>query len=121
MKLVLDMCLSIEWVDFLAAHGIESWHWSEIGDPCASDREILAHAHREGIIIFTNDLDFTRLLALTHAAGPSVLQIRGVALLPEDAGDLVLEALSVCEDELDQGALVVIDGVGWRARTLPIG
>ncbi|MGH3144525.1 MAG: hypothetical protein ACRDTR_01860 [Rubrobacter sp.] len=31
---------------------------------------------REGNVVFTHDLDFARLLTLTHAEGPSVTQLR---------------------------------------------
>jgi predicted nuclease of predicted toxin-antitoxin system len=68
----------------------------------------------------TNDLDFGRLLALTYAKGPSVLQIRGAALLPEDAEELVVAALSQCQEKLLAGALVTIDESSRRVRILPI-
>jgi len=33
------------------------------------------------------------MLALTHATGPSVLQVRGQNVLPEDIGKVVIAAL----------------------------
>jgi hypothetical protein len=33
MKIIVDMNLSPEWVGFFATHGIESVHWSKIGNP----------------------------------------------------------------------------------------
>ena len=70
--------------------------------------------------MFTNDLDFGRLLALTYARGPSVVQVRGGGLLPEDVRETVLEAVSQCEEHLQAGALVTVDEVAWRVRILPI-
>lgn len=58
---------------------------------------------------FTHDLDFGTLLALTHAAGPSVLQIRGQNVLPEHMGLLVLAALRQHEQELSTGAIAVVE------------
>lgn len=40
MKLVLDMNLSRLWCDHLAGAGFERLHWSQVGDPRATDAEI---------------------------------------------------------------------------------
>ena len=75
-----------------------------------------AHDH----VVFTHDLDFTTLLALSHATGPSVLQIRGQSVLPEDIGPMVATALSQHQSMLEQGALVVVDVVRSCVRILPL-
>jgi predicted nuclease of predicted toxin-antitoxin system len=65
-------------------------HWSAIGDGRASDREIFEWASRNGFVVFTHDLDFGRLLALTGSAGPSVVLLRTLRILPtETAGTIV--------------------------------
>jgi predicted nuclease of predicted toxin-antitoxin system len=120
MRIVVDMNLSPEWVDVLERHGFKSSHWRDIGDPAAPDVEILEWARKYEHLVFTNDLDFGRLLALTYAKGPSVLQIRGGMLLPENAEQLVLTALSQCRADLENGALVTVDESSWKVRTLPI-
>jgi predicted nuclease of predicted toxin-antitoxin system len=120
MNVILDMNLSPEWVEVLKKQGHRALHWQEVGDPKAEDTEILEWATKNGYVVFTNDLDFGRLLALTFAGGPSVLQIRGGHLLPEDAGDIVTAALTQCEQELVTGAVVSIDEASWRVRILPI-
>ena len=85
MKILIDMNLSPEWVEVFERNGLEARHWAAVGDPRAVDFEILKWARDNEHIVFTNDLDFGRLLALTSARGPSILQIRGGRLLPEDA------------------------------------
>jgi predicted nuclease of predicted toxin-antitoxin system len=40
-------------------------------------------------VVFTHDLDFGGVLALTHAAGPSVIQVRSEDPVPEVIGVLV--------------------------------
>ena len=120
MKILIDMNLSPEWRGTFEAHGIEAEHWSEIGNPKAKDREILAWAREHGFIVFTHDLDFGHLLALTHAAGPSVIQVRSENVLPASIGPVVLRALRQHRDPLESGALVVIDPVDFRVRILPI-
>ena len=44
MKILIDMNLSPLWVAFLAAHGIEAVHWSDMGGPSAPDSAILQYA-----------------------------------------------------------------------------
>ena len=43
-----------------------------------------------GYAVFTHDLDFVTMLALSGADGPSVLQVRCLNVLPEAIGTLVL-------------------------------
>ncbi len=105
MKILIDMNLTPEWVPVLRGHGFEASHWSEIGDPRAQDSELLDWALRDRYVIFTNDLDFSRLLALTQGKGPSVIQVRTQDLLPETMTPIVVQALRQYERELEAGAL----------------
>jgi predicted nuclease of predicted toxin-antitoxin system len=77
VRLLIDMKMSPEWVAEFASHGWSAIHWSTVGDPSAADTVIMAWALGNGYVVFTHDLDFGTMLALTHAAGPSVLQVRG--------------------------------------------
>ena len=114
------MNLSPLWVEALQERGFEATHWSRVGDPRAPDREILEWARKEEYVVFTHDLDFARLLALTYAEGPSVVQLRSQSVLPSEAGPLVFAALEQHGGLLGKGALVVIDAATSRARILPI-
>ena len=77
IAIVIDMNLSPDWVPVLQSHGWQAVHWSRIGHPCAADQVIMDRASANRHVVFTHDLDFGTALALTHAAGPSVLQVRG--------------------------------------------
>ena len=70
MKLLVDMNLSPTWVSYLGSHQIEAWHWSDIGDPAASDTTVMNWAREREHVVFTHDLDFSALLAATEAKGP---------------------------------------------------
>lgn len=120
VRLLLDMNLSVEWVAELAQHGWSAVHWSTVGDPKAEDSAIMSWALANGHVVFTHDLDFGTTLALTHAAGPSVLQIRARNVLPEHMGSVVVAALSQHDAALAAGALVVVDERKCRVRVLPI-
>jgi predicted nuclease of predicted toxin-antitoxin system len=73
-RLLVDMNLSIEWISLLRAAGHEAVHWSEVGDPRAPDTVLMQWAIANGYAVFTHDLDFGTMLALSGADGPSVLQ-----------------------------------------------
>ena len=114
------MNLSPEWVPVLQKHGWQATHWSLVGDPRASDRVIMDWAAAHEYVVFTHDLDFGTMLALSHEAGPSVLQVRGENILPDHLEGLVIAALRQHEADLSSGALVVVDENRNRVRVLPI-
>ncbi len=120
LKLVVDMNLSPGWVPLLESHGLTATHWSTVGDPRASDADIMEWAASHGYIVFTHDLDFSAMLALSHATGPIVLQIRASDVLPDSLGESILAALMQHGDDLASGALVVVDEGRSRVRLLPI-
>jgi predicted nuclease of predicted toxin-antitoxin system len=120
MKILVDMCLSPDWVYFLVGHGFQAIHWSKVGRASAPDREIFEYALRNGFAVFTHDLDFGTLLALDKTSGPSVLQIRSQDVLPVAIGELVLRAITATYSHLEAGALVTIDPARHRIRLLPI-
>ena len=93
MKMLVDMNLSPEWVAVLAKEGWETIHWSSVGNPRAADFEIMAWARQNGCVVFTHDLDFGTMLALTQADGPSVIQVRTQDVMPAAIGKLVVSAL----------------------------
>ncbi len=70
--------------------------------------------------VFTHDLDFGSLLYSTNANKPSVIQLRMADIVPEVAGSFVIEALETVKNELQKGALVIIDPNKHRIRLLPL-
>lgn len=120
IQILIDMNLSPDWVPLLTNAGWPAVHWSMVGDPRATDRTIMAWAATNNHIVFTHDLDFGTVLALTHQTGPSVLQVRGQDVLPAAMGSFVLAALRQHEGDLTSGALVVVDASRCRVRILPI-
>jgi predicted nuclease of predicted toxin-antitoxin system len=120
VRILVDMNLSVEWVPLLTGGGWPAVHWSAVGDPRATDATIMAWALANGHIVFTHDLDFGTALALTHATGPSVLQVRSRNVLPEHLGPLILTTLQRYAGELTAGALVVVEESRNRVRVLPL-
>jgi predicted nuclease of predicted toxin-antitoxin system len=119
IQILIDMNLSPDWCDELSKHGWACVHWSAIGDGRAPDREIMDWARTNGHVVFTHDLDFGTMLALTHANGPSVIQVRGQNVLPDYMAPVVNAALKQHEADLAAGALVVVEESKCRVRVLP--
>lgn len=119
LPVLVDMNLSTEWVPLLSQAGWPATHWSNVGAADAKDEELMVWASAHDHVVFTHDLDFGTALALTHASGPSVIQVRGQRILPEHMGPLVLAALVQYEQELVSGALVVVEESKSRVRILP--
>ncbi len=87
---------------------------------CASDREILAFAERDGRVCVTLDADFHTLLALSGAAGPSTVRIRIEGLNAARLAELVVRVWLQIGHELEQGVAVTVDERKIRLRRLPL-
>ncbi len=120
MKVLIDVNLSPLWVEALRGGGVEAVHWNVIGDPRAKDRELMEWARSHDHVVFTHDLDFGAILAMTRSLGPSVVQIRTQDLLPDAICDRVLAVLREHDAVLEHGAVVSIDEAAARLRILPI-
>lgn len=120
LSIVIDMNLSPDWVPALVQHGYSAVHWSSVGNPRADDATIMAWAVANQHIVFTHDLDFGTLLALTHAGGPSVIQLRTRNVLPDHCLNLLLAALKQHRADLASGAIIVVDEATARVRVLPL-
>ena len=120
MKILIDMNLSPVWESVLKDAGWEAVHWSRIGEPSASDKEIMAWAKTNGHVVFTHDLDFGAILAATKAECPSVIQVRTQDVNPRHMCDIIVSALGRFQEHLKRGALISIDEKKSRVRILPV-
>jgi len=120
LTFLVDMNLSPAWVGRLTREGWTAVHWSDVGDPRATDATVMNHARAHGQVVFTHDLDFGAILANTKAIGPSVLQVRAQDVTPEALGDLVAAAIRDHAVSLQSGALMTVDETTQRVRVLPI-
>ena len=120
MNILIDMNLAPSWVFTFQSNGHEAVHWSSVGKPTASDHEIMEYALQKEFIVFTHDLDFGDILAVTGAKGPSVIQIRTDDTTPDAIGNILLKALKQYETRLEKGALITLTPAKMRARILPL-
>jgi predicted nuclease of predicted toxin-antitoxin system len=119
MKLLIDMNLSPDWATVFEQQGWEALHWSMVGDPRATDSVIMEWACANDYVVFTHDLDFGTLLAITRAQGPSVVQVRTQDIMPQSLGSRLVRILRQYESVLEKGALATVDETKSRVRILP--
>ena len=86
----------------------------------ADDATIFSWARANEHVIFTHDLDFGSMLALTNAQAPSVLQIRTDDVTPSKLASRIIELMRRFEAELISGTLIVADEHRDRIRLLPL-
>jgi predicted nuclease of predicted toxin-antitoxin system len=120
IKIIVDMNLPPRWVTVLKDEGWDAVHWSSIGNPGATDTNIMRYAKNGGYAVLTHDLDFGAILAATGWETPSVIQVRTQDVFPQTIGHLVIAAIKQFSDEIKKGVLISIDKNRSRARILPI-
>jgi predicted nuclease of predicted toxin-antitoxin system len=120
IRLLVDVNLSPSWIPALAFRGVEAVHWATVGDPRAPDDEIMRFTRAHADVVFTHDLDFGALLALTRSHGPSVVQIPTQNVLPSAIADLLVRVPHAHSAALETGALLTVDERNARVRVLPL-
>jgi predicted nuclease of predicted toxin-antitoxin system len=120
VKILVDMNLSPLWVRVLEDRGYTATHWSSVGEGGEPDVELIGWARENNHIVFTNDLDFGAILAVTRARAPSVIQVRAQDVSPERLADVLIRGLEQHREILEKGALISIDEMRLRSRILPL-
>jgi len=120
MKFLVDMALSPKTVKMLRDSGYEAIRVNELGMAKSRDREILAYAKKNDMVVITADLDFGDILAHTGYKKPSVIIFRLKDPSPEHVNSLLLSAIPHIKDSLDKGSIIVIDDYRIRIRELPV-
>lgn len=120
MRFLLDEAIQHRLADHLAEAGHDATHVVRIGLAGASDPEVLALAATEDRILITTDTDFPTLLALSGEPIPSVLLLRGISDSIQGRLAAILNALPSIQEELEAGAVAVVERDRVRLRSLPI-
>jgi predicted nuclease of predicted toxin-antitoxin system len=120
VKLLIDEALQDDVAHRLSAAGHDVTHVRLLGLSGHSDDEVMALALEEDRLLITTDTDFGTILALTGAAGPNVLLLRGIGDTVDVRVEAILDILPRVEYELSEGAVIVLEEDRYRVRFLPI-
>lgn len=66
----------------------------------------MRYAREHGYVVISHDLDFSAILAATHAQGPSVVQVRTQDVLSPAFVQLLRAAIRQFTVELEMGAIL---------------
>lgn len=121
MRFLLDQNRSPVLAELLREAGHNAVHTLDLGLEEAEDDEVLDAAEADQRIVVSGDTDFGALLALTHKRSPSVILFR-TRNLPSaaDQAGIMLQDVDDIEEDLAQGAVVVVSDDRIRIRRLPL-
>lgn len=122
MRLPIDANLSHRVAELLREAGHDAVHVRELGLQHASDLRIADVAASEERVIVSEDTDVGALLAQRRLSRPSFVLVRSIEpLTPQQQAMLLAANLPAVEQELEDGAIAVLDRRRLRVRRLPIG
>jgi predicted nuclease of predicted toxin-antitoxin system len=121
ITLVLDQGVPRDAAGGLRALGYECVHVGEIGMSTATDEEILGFALGRNSVVVTPDADFHAILAVSGAAGPSVIRIRIQGLRATEIAECVRFVSIQFDSELIAGSLVTVKARKTTCHMLPTG
>ena len=122
MRFLIDASLSFRVAEALQKAGHDAVHVRDVMSVDAPDTAIFDHAAGDDRIVVSADTDFGELLARRQTARPSlVLLRRRTRRRPSDQTTLLLTQLHAVADDLQAGAIVVIEEARVRVRSLPVG
>jgi predicted nuclease of predicted toxin-antitoxin system len=121
MKFLLDSNLSHRIAQLLRDAGINAAHVRDKDLQHATDSVILEFARQHAFVLVSEDTDFGELLARQCTVAPSFVLLRTYEpMTPDDQAAVLLANLPRLYDDLDQGAIVVIERSRIRVRRLPL-
>jgi predicted nuclease of predicted toxin-antitoxin system len=121
IRVLLDQGVPRDAAALLRELGYDCTHVGEIGMSQASDEEIIAWSLERTATVVTLDADFHAILAVSGAAGPSVIRIRRQGLDAFAVVELIKTVLVDYEPDMRRGSLVTIKQNKTTCHRLPIG
>jgi predicted nuclease of predicted toxin-antitoxin system len=121
VKFLVDMPLPPALALWLRGQGHDATHALDLGLARAPDVEIIARAATDKCTVITADLNYPRLLALSHAIEPSLILFRGANWAEATVIERMADILRTLDAEEIARSILVVDPERIRRRRLPIG
>ena len=120
LKFFADECISPSTVSFLIKQGYKAEHAEDAKMSGAKDAEILDYTAKNDMVLITQDLDFSALLALSGNSHPGVITIRLRFPSPENVNNSLKKLLDLQTEEQIQGSIIILEETKIRFRRIPI-
>jgi len=120
MRFLIDNALSPSIAEDLNKNGYDAIHLRDVGMATAADRIIMNYALQHDRIIVSADTDFGTLLTLRQHSKPSFVLFRQSDKRPSNLLIHLMANLERFKDDLEKGAVIVIEDTRIRVRNLPI-
>ncbi|NSW83814.1 MAG: DUF5615 family PIN-like protein [Syntrophothermus sp.] len=120
LRYLADLHISPLTCELLRKAGYSVVRVSDVLSPAASDEEILRYACKHQMVIITQDLDFSALLAITNASQPSVITLRLAIPHPQAVAKILCQVLPGVKMDLVRGAIISVTEDKVKVRTLPV-
>lgn len=120
LKYFADLHISPLTCKLLRKAGYHIFRVNDVLPSTAPDLQIIEYARQQNLVILTQDLDFSALLALANVSGPSIVSLRLANTDPEAIAEVLIRLLPMVEEDLAKGAIVSVTEQKVRVRLLSI-
>jgi predicted nuclease of predicted toxin-antitoxin system len=123
MRFLFDMNMSPLSVKYLRERGFDVIRISDILPANTPDPIVLEFARTHGRILVSQDLDFSKILALENQTSPSLITIRMTNCDPASIAERLIQVISAAKAKLNKlvpGCAITVDDNKIRLRSLPI-
>ena len=120
MKFLLDENMPPSFCGILQNLGYDAIHVYDVQLNQTPDSEIVIYAEINKYTIITNDLDFSRIIAVGNLSMPSVITFRMPQLNKVIFNQIMSLNLVDLSGPISEGSLITIDDKKIRIQALPI-
>ena len=120
LRFLADMGVSQSVVEWLRSEGYDAVHLRDKGLQRLPDPEVFTEGLKEGRVLITFDLGFGEIV-VSARQGVSVVVYRLLDTRASHQVGRLRSVLNVVSEDLERGAVVVIEEERHRVRRLPIG
>lgn len=120
MKLLVDENLPLSFGALLRGSGFDAAHVGEVGLIETDDALIVDFAGKNGFVIITFDLDFSRIVVLGGLTLPSVITFRMDVMTSGKFLDYMTGLIPKIGNALKEGCMVTVTDRQVRIRKLPV-